>query len=291
VSRTSGTVPAPKAGPARRWWRAPDPPAAAARGDLVCQGIEVRVGERALVDDVSFTVAAGGWLTVVGPNGAGKTSLLRAVAGLVPHAGSASVGDALLEVLRPAERARLVAFVPQHPVVPPGLRVLDYVLLGRTAHLRPLGAESARDVAIARRVLGALGLDAYAERLLSSLSGGERQRAVIGRALAQESPVLLLDEPTSGLDIAYQQDVLDLVNRLRREEGLTVLATMHDLTLAGAYADQLGLLAEGRIVAIGPPSETLTEANLARITRARIRLLREGGTTVVVHLPPVAGAP
>ncbi|HUZ20356.1 MAG TPA: ABC transporter ATP-binding protein [Acidimicrobiales bacterium] len=291
MSRTIGTVPTRRAATARGWWRGSEPPPAPARGDLVCRGIGVRVGERALVEDVSFTVPVGGWLTVVGPNGAGKTSLLRAVAGLAAHQGSASVGDAALETLHPAARARLVAFVPQHPVVPPGLRVFDYVLLGRTAHLRPLGAEGAHDLAVARRVLAALGLDGYAERLLSSLSGGERQRAVIGRALAQESPVLLLDEPTSGLDIAYQQDVLDLVNRLRREERLSVLSTMHDLTLAGAYADQLALLAEGRVVAIGPPSETLTEANLARITRARIRLLREGDTTVVVHLPPVAGAP
>lgn len=251
---------------------------------LSCTGIGVTVDGNRLLTDVGFELAPGRWLSVVGPNGAGKTTLLRALACLVGHLGTVSVGGVALEPLRPGARARLVALVPQHPMVPPGMGVLDYVLLGRTAHLGLLGSEGGGDIAVAERVIDQLDLSSYRARLVSSLSGGERQRVVLARALAQECPILLLDEPTTGLDIGHQQDVLELLCGLRAAAGLTVVSTMHDLTLAGAYADELALLAGGRLVAHGPVATTLTEDNLALITGARVRLLREGGTTIVVPL-------
>src|SRR5262249_11116945 len=153
------------------------------------------------------------------------------------------------------QRARLLATVPQQPTVPPGMSVLDYVLLGRTPYIRPLGRESTSDIGVVERVLGRLDLDGFAARPLETLSGGERQRAFLARALAQGASILLLDEPTSALDIGHQQAVLNLVDELRAEAGLTVLATMHDLSLAGEYADRLVLLAGGRVVATGTPSQ------------------------------------
>ncbi len=253
--------------------------------DLACDGVSVSLGGRRIVDRVSLAVATGRWCTIAGPNGAGKTTLVRAIAGLVAYDGSVRVGGAALDRLRPSARARLVALVPQQPVVPPAITVLDYVLLGRTAHLPPLGVESAVDLDAARGAIEELDLGPFCGRHVGSLSGGERQRAVIARALAQSSPVLVLDEPTTGLDLGYQQDVLDLVSAMCRERGLTVLSTMHDLTLAGAYSDELVLMTEGRVVASGPVAETLTAENLALVTRARFRLLDESGRTVVVPLP------
>ncbi|MDA8291815.1 MAG: ABC transporter ATP-binding protein [Actinomycetota bacterium] len=256
---------------------------------IECDGLSVVVGERTLVDDVHLSVEPGHWCTIAGPNGAGKTTLVRAVTGLLAHRGTVRIGGTAVDDLRPSARARLVALVPQQPEIPPAVTVIDYVLFGRTAHLPPLGAESAADVAAARRVISELDLEHLDGRRVASLSGGERQRAVVARALAQECPVLVLDEPTTGLDLGYQQDVLDLVASLRRRHGLTVLSTMHDLTLAGAYSDELVLMTGGRVVASGPVAQTLTEENLALVLRARFRLLEESGRTIVVPLPRADG--
>jgi iron complex transport system ATP-binding protein len=164
--------------------------------------------------------------------------------------------------------------------------VLDYVLLGRTPYIPPLGRESAADLSAVDEVLTSLDLTAFAGRRLDTLSGGERQRAFLARALAQGARILLLDEPTSALDIGHQQEVLELVDRLRHERGLTVLATMHDLSIAGEYADRMVLLAGGRVVASGPPREVLTEDLLATHYRVRVKVIDGGHGPLVV---PVRG--
>ncbi len=139
--------------------------------------------------------------------------------------------------------------VPQIAVIPQGMRVLDYVLLGRTPYLAPWGAEGPEDVTLVERILGDLDLDGFGAREVAALSGGERQRVVLARALAQQARVLLLDEPTTALDIGHQQQVLELVDRLRQERGIAVVGAMHDLTLAGQFADRLMLLVDGAVVA------------------------------------------
>jgi iron complex transport system ATP-binding protein len=232
---------------------------------------------------VDLAVAAGEWVTVIGPNGAGKSTLLRAVGGLLPAAsGSVTLFGTPSGQLRRRDRARVVATVAQSPVVPPGMAVFDYVLLGRTPYIAPLGRESAADLAAVREALDRLDLAGFAGRPLATLSGGERQRVFLARALAQGATLLLLDEPTSALDIGHQQEVLELVDQLRRDHGLTVLATMHDLSVAGEYADRMVLLDGGRVVAAGPPREVLTEELLATHYRARVRVVDgEHGPLVV----------
>ena len=178
--------------------------------------------------------------------------------------------------------ARLVALVPQEPVIPRGMRVIDYVLLGRTAHLGFFEAEGAADLDVAVKALADLDAGPLADRTVDTLSGGERQRIVIARALAQESPVLLLDEPTTALDVGHQQEVLDLVDRLRAERNLTVLATMHDLTLAGQYADWLVMLDAGEVVVAGSADEVLTEEAVARHYGARVRVVPDEAGPIVV---------
>lgn len=250
------------------------------------RGLRVLLGGAVIVDGVDLDVAAGEWVTIIGPNGAGKSTVLRAVGGLLPFSGSVSLGGTALDRLSRRVRARTVATVTQTPVVPPGMLVLDYVLLGRTPYIRALGRESASDLAAVDEVLTALDLVHLRARRLDTLSGGERQRVFLARALAQGARILLLDEPTSALDIGHQQEVLDLVDRLRTERGLTVLATMHDLTSAGEYADRMVLLDTGRVVAAGPAREVLTEEILARHYRVRVRVIDGGQGPLVV---PVRG--
>jgi iron complex transport system ATP-binding protein len=249
---------------------------------IAVREVSVRLDGALIVDRVDLDVADGEWVTIIGPNGAGKSTLLRAVGGVLPYTGSVRLGPDLLRSLKSRERARRIAAVAQNPTIPPGMRVLDYVLLGRTPYIRPLGRESASDMSAVDAALADLDLRSFATRRLDTLSGGERQRVFLARALAQGAGVLLLDEPTSALDIGHQQEVLDLVDRLRAERGLTVLATMHDLSTAGEYADRIVLLAEGRVAAAGTPAEVLTEDLLAKHYRVRVRIIAgERGPLVV----------
>jgi iron complex transport system ATP-binding protein len=249
--------------------------------------VRVTLGKAEILHGVDLAVAKGEWVTVIGPNGAGKSTLLRAVGGSLPYQGSIFITSTETSALPRRRRAQLVATVAQHPVVPPGMRVLDYVLLGRTPYIAPLGRESERDVSIARQRLAELDLIGFADRELETLSGGERQRAFLARALAQDAPLLLLDEPTSALDIGHQQEVLELVDRLRRERGLSVLASMHDLSVAGEYAERLVLLDGGRVAAVGAPREVLTADLLARHYRAHVKVIPGDHGPLVVPIRPV----
>ncbi|SFS33104.1 ABC transporter ATP-binding protein [Saccharopolyspora flava] len=226
-----------------------------------------------VVSGVSTTVDGGGWLGIIGPNGAGKSTLLKAIAGLLPHTGEVRVGGRALTSLPRRERARTLAYAPQIPQLPMGLTVTDYVLLGRTPHLGPLGREGRRDLAVVEELLARLDLTDLAGRALHTLSGGERQRTVLARALAQRAGVLLLDEPTTGLDIGHAQTLLDLVDELRAELGTTVVTTLHDLTLAAQYSERVLLLDDGAVAAEGTPGEVLTPASLAERYAARVTVL------------------
>jgi iron complex transport system ATP-binding protein len=244
--------------------------------------VSVRLGGALVLDGVTAAVEDGEWVGVIGPNGAGKTTLLRAIAGLTPHEGTIELGGRPVAALKRRELSRLVALVPQDPLMPKEMTVAEYVLLGRTPYVPYLGSESREDVDAVDRALRRLDLPELAARRLGTLSGGERQRAVLARALAQDTPILLLDEPTSALDVGRQQQVLEFVDRLRAEQRLTVLSAMHDLTLAAQFTDRLVLLDRGAIVADGPPRDVLTEARVAAHYGAAVRVIDdEAGLAVV----------
>jgi iron complex transport system ATP-binding protein len=251
------------------------------------RAVSVALDGRPVLRGLSLRIPGGSRLGLIGPNGSGKTTLLRAIAGLVPHQGEIRVGDAAGASLSRRELARRIALVPQSPAIPAGITVGDYVLLGRTPYIPYLGTESRRDLGVVVSVLDHLDLAALAARRLDSLSGGERQRAVLARALAQQAPVLLLDEPTTGLDVGHQQQVLELVDTLRHDLGLTVVSALHDLTLAGQFADQLVLLDGGRVAAVGPAREVLTERVIGQHYHASVRVLEDPGAGIVVV--PVRG--
>lgn len=250
---------------------------------LVLDRVSARRGGVPVLDGLTVVVPVGGWLALTGPNGAGKTTALLAAAGLLRHGGTVYWQGARLDAMPTGERARLVAVVVQEPTLPPEMPVADYVLLGRRPHLPYLGRDSAADRAVVAGVLARLDLAPFADRRLGELSGGERQRVVLARALAQQPRILLLDEPTSALDLGRQQQALDLLDTLRRDEGLTVVSALHDLTLAGQYADQLVLLDRGRTLAAGSPGTVLTEAALGQAYGAQVRvvLLPDGSRAVL----------
>jgi iron complex transport system ATP-binding protein len=238
--------------------------------------VRVSYGQVTALDGVTEEVADGEWLGLIGPNGAGKTTLLRAVARLASYRGHITISGQQVTRMPRRRLARLIAYVPQQPQLPPDMSVGDYVLLGRTPHIGYLRIETDSDRTVCAALLDRMALSQMAGRVLHTLSGGELQRLVLARALAQEAPILLLDEPTSALDLGRRVDALELIDELRRERSLTVLSAVHDLTLAGQFADRLLLLDGGRVAAAGPPASVLREEVLSRHFGPGVQVLTTG---------------
>ena len=246
--------------------------------DVALHNLTIAYDSDVVVSGVDLSIGSGEWLALIGPNGAGKTTILRAIARLVAYEGSIEIGGVAVTGMGGRELARRVAMVMQEPHMPEGMSVSQYVLLGRSPHLTYFGKEGRADQSVVADILERLSLDRLAARPLDHLSGGERQRAAIARALAQQAPILLVDEPTSSLDVGRQQEVLELIDALRREQGLTVIAAMHELTLAGQYADRIALLVSGKLVAVGAPAEVLTETAIASHYNAHVHVLSLNGS-------------
>jgi len=260
------------------------PPLVAGPTGLSLEKCSVAYGERLVVSDVTLEIPAGEWLGLIGPNGAGKSSLLRAIAGLVSFSGSIGFGPLADQPTR-KRLAKLVAYLPQRPELPPTMTVGDYILLGRNPHISIFGSEREQDHAAADAVVVRLGLAPFAARALGELSGGEAQRVVLARALAQGAPVLLLDEPSAALDLGEGQRVLELVDELREERGLTVISAMHDLGIIGQFADRLAVLTDGVLAEVGVAREVLTKEAIERYFHASVTLADDGeGGIVVVPL-------
>ncbi len=245
----------------------------------------VQYGKRRALVDFSDVVTSGEWLGVIGPNGAGKSSLLRALAGLTASSGQVRLDGAPLAAMSARERASKVAYVAQLPIVPDDMSVFDFVLLGRWPYVSRFGTERSADRRAVTDVLERLRLESFQDRMLGELSGGERQRVVLARALAQEPSVLLLDEPTSALDIGHQQQALELVTELRCHRELTVIAAMHDLTLASIYADRLVMLDEGEVVASGAARDVLTAERLGDVFHVCVTVDVDPDDGAVVVVP------
>jgi iron complex transport system ATP-binding protein len=258
---------------------------------LTVHSLGVAINGTTLLADVDLSIEPGEWVGLIGPNGAGKTTMLHAITGITVAIGFTAVGGDNLASLNPAQRARRIALVPQRPVIPPGMDVFTYVLLGRTPHLGTFAAEGRHDLEVAAAAMAELGVADLANRNIATLSGGELQRVVLARALAQETEVLLLDEPTSALDVGNQQQVLEVIDRLRATRGLTVLSALHDLTLAAQFCDRLALLADGRLVSSGIPQEVLTEENIRLHYDATVNVIWIDDQLAVIPMRQPAVAP
>jgi iron complex transport system ATP-binding protein len=244
---------------------------------LEARAVSVRRGVRVVVEDVSLALGAGEAVALIGPNAAGKSTLVRCLAGLLaPAAGEVRLhGRSLRDTPREVV-ARAVALVAPDEAMPATLTVAERARLGRYPHRGPLRPFTAEDRAAVARALARTGVEPLADRPLATLSAGERQLAALARGLAQAPAVLLLDEPAAHLDIGHQLRLYRVLDEVRRE-GVAVLAVVHDLPRAAAWAERLILLARGRVVAEGPPDGVLGGPAAAEAFEVVIRAERSGG--------------
>ena len=249
--------------------------------DLAARGVSVTLGGHEILHDASLRVAPGELVALLGPNGAGKTTLLRAMLGLVRRSGGrVRIGGDDPARLSASERARRIAYLPQSRPLAWPIRVRDVVVLGRFAHGVSIGQLRGADAVAVERALLACDVDRFADRPCDTLSGGELARVHVARAMAAEAPFLIADEPTAALDPLHRHRIMGLV-RACAAEGRGALVVLHEAALAARFADRLVWLADGRIVADGPPEETLTPQRLAEVYGVRARVRRIDGDWLV----------
>lgn len=248
--------------------------------------LTIRFGDLTAVDRLSATVPRGSFSAIIGPNGCGKSTLLRAVAQL-RSADEGSVAVFGQDVARMGRRqlARTCSLLPQTTVTPRGLRVEELVARGRHPYHSILSSSAPGDTEAINRAMERAGVSDLVGRQVAELSGGQRQRVWLAMILAQDTPVILLDEPTTFLDLSAQYLLLDLCSDLV-DEGRTVVAVLHDLPQAAAYADHVLMLKQGRLVAAGSPTEVITVENVEDTFRIRCRVdLEDPRGPVITPLP------
>ena len=231
---------------------------------LAVENLGVSLGGRPVVSGVSLTIEPGRVVGLLGPNGAGKSTLMRALAGQVTASGAMTLGPHDLATIGPVERARLIAYLPQARAIGWRLKVRDLVALGRLPWRSFGRSASAEDRAVVDRSMAMMDVVFLADRVATELSGGEQARVLAARAVAQETPLLIADEPASGLDPAHQITMMQALRRLAGE-GRTVLVSLHDLTLAARWCDEIVMLKDGMLAAAGAPQAVMTDARLAEV--------------------------
>ncbi len=253
--------------------------------------IEFYYNARKILDKISFEAGEGEFIGLIGPNGSGKTTLLRIINKILePKAGTVYLDCRKLSEMDWKEIARELACVPQETRLDFNFKVFDIVMMGRYPHLGRFSLEGEEDEEKVRYWMMLTNTLHLADRSIKEISGGERQRVLIARALAQEPKILLLDEPTANLDICYQMEIMNMLKRLVREIGLTIICAIHDLTLAARYSDRIILLKDGRIVKMGRPWEVLTEENIRKVfnVEARIEYDRSSGSLLIIPIKPIS---
>ena len=242
---------------------------------LFLKDVTAGYGDRDVLCGISVSVARGEFAALIGSNGAGKSTLLRCVSGLMQlQGGEIRICGKSTAAMRPKERARLVAVVPQSYAVEYDFTVEDVVAMGRYPYQSFGKRESQEDAAAIRDAMEITSTLEFRKRLYNELSGGEKQRVILARALAQQPEILLLDEPTSALDIHHQTEVMELITGLNQREGLTVLAVLHDVNMAARYCSRMILLRDGKIAADGEPSAVITRKNMEALYQMKL-LIRE----------------
>lgn len=254
-------------------------------------GLCVRFGNAAILREIDFRVESGGFLAVIGPNGAGKSTLLRCIDGIVePSDGRIEICGRALRAYSRRELARTVSYVPQLDAGSLDYTVRAFVEMGRFPYLGAFATLTEADQTAVSEAMDLTEVTEFADRPMASLSGGERQRASIAAALAQGGSILLLDEPTSFLDYRHQVQILDLLDRLHQQKGLTVVVVTHDLNSAVASADTVLALKRGRVEWDGPPADLLDRRVLAEIFDAKFRLVEGGRRGLPFVLPARNGS-
>ncbi|QYR19688.1 heme ABC transporter ATP-binding protein [Paenibacillus sp. sptzw28] len=255
---------------------------------IEARSLEKAVGERTILKHLSFTMEAGLMYGIIGPNGVGKSTLLRLISGVeTPSGGSILLEGREAGEYRRKELAKWLAVLQQGGLVSVGFTVREVVTMGRFPFQNWMGEEKKDNSSLIDGALAAMGLTELQHRRLEQLSGGERQRAALAKVMVQEPRLLLLDEPTTYLDIGYQVQLLDTVKNWQREQGMTVVAVLHDLNLAAQYCDKLLVLSEGCVEAFGVPSAVIETDLIRRVYGAKTVVLPhpETGVPQLLLLP------
>ena len=227
--------------------------------------------ENEVLKNLCFSISEGEFFIIIGPNGSGKTTLMKIIAGILkPKKGDLQIFDRRLKDYTRKDLAKTIALVPQMTLVDFPFTVTELVLMGRSPHLSMLGFEQEKDLKIARNAMALTDIEHLADRPLDRLSGGECQRVFIARAICQEPKIILLDEPTASLDLANQVKIMDLMEKLKKEIGFTVIVVSHDVNLAAMYSDRLLMLKAGEIVGLGKPGSVLTFQSLEEVYNCKL---------------------
>jgi iron complex transport system ATP-binding protein len=242
------------------------------------KNLSVRYGDFYALNQITLDIPRGTWTCLVGPNGAGKTTFLKTLLGNKAYDGSITIDG--LEVYK---NLRNVAFVPQRPEIPAGMDVAEYVMLGR-ARLDGWGRESRTSRRLVQQILEQMQLSGMRHQLVTQLSGGEMQRVLIARALVQEPELMILDEPTSALDLHHQISTLDHIEGMQKS-GVTVVSTMHDITLGAMYAERIVIMQHGKVLLDGPANQVIhsTHLKLAFDDAITIHTLDNGRPVIVAN--------
>lgn len=252
------------------------------RGEALHAGYD----SRRVLDGVDLTVAEGKLTVLLGPNGSGKSTLLKALARtLTPTAGSVYLDGQDIHRRKTRDVAQRLGILPQGPTAPEGLTVKQLVGMGRFPHQRLWQQNAEQDARAIRRAMAHADVTEFADRHVDALSGGQRQRCWIAMVLAQETDLILLDEPTTFLDLKVQVDLLELLSSLAHEHGRTLLLVLHDLNLASAYADELIMMRDGRIVASGAPRKVFTADRLKHVFGLDAQVLEDPETHSPICVP------
>jgi len=244
--------------------------------------VSFRYTDAWVLQDISFELPAGEFMSIIGPNGSGKTTLIKIVDGiLAPQAGTVDIASGNIARLNRRAIAQAIAVVPQDMTMVFPFTVEEVVAMGRTPHLARLAFEGERDHEIVEKSMEMTDILQFRDRSMHELSGGERQRVLIARALAQEPAIMLLDESTAFLDIRHQIVFFDLVKTLNRERGVTVISVTHDINLAALYGDRIMLISKGRVHSMGTAKEVITEEAIKNVYH----------TNVLVDVNPSNGLP
>ena len=235
-----------------------------------------------LLQDLELKLARGSLAALIGANGSGKSTLLKLMCGLLkPQSGSIKFNGDYIKAIDQTILARKVAYVAQSMSLVFPFTSLEIVLTGRNPHLSRFGMESKDDLRIAFEALDQVGVAHLAERPVTVLSGGERQLVLVARAIAQAPSLLLLDEPAGFLDLKHRAQLVQVLRRLRDDDGIASLVVTHDLMFLEPSFDKVFALRDGRIAAEGTPSEVLESSILQGVYGVGIHTMREEGRIFV----------